>query len=83
MRYTRIDIEGDAGIFASLTRKRGDESIDIEIIAPDGETKLRVDASDRDAQWAMAERLQTTLDGVPGCGGDIREYFHAIERLAN
>ena len=83
MRYTRIDIEGDAGIFASLTRKRGDEAIDIEIISPDGETSLRVNTKDRDAQWAMAERLQATLDGVRGCGGDIREYFHAIEHLAD
>ena len=42
-----------------------------------------MNTKDRDAQWAMAERLQATLHGVRGCGGDIREYFHAIERLAD
>ena len=83
MRYTRVDVEGEAGLFASITRKRNDPVIEIEIIAPEGETAMRVGADDRDGQWSAAESLQARLDGRPGGRSDVRDYFTAIELLGS
>jgi hypothetical protein len=74
MRYTRIEILGDANIFATLTRKSG-PTIEIEILRPDGnDSLLTLNANDPEARWSMAKRLQQTLDGVARSGGDIRDY---------
>jgi hypothetical protein len=83
MRYTRIDLEGDTGLFASITRKRGSEFIDVEIVAPEGTTNLRVGADDGIDQWSLAQRLRSTLETDPGAGRTLTDYFTAIRNLAD
>ena len=80
MRYTRIDLEGDTGNFASITRKRESAFIEVEIVSPTGTYTHRVTAGDVHDEWAIAERLRTALDGGPV--GDIRDYVTAIQHLA-
>jgi hypothetical protein len=83
MRYTRIDLEGDTRRFASITRKRESGFIDVEIIAPDGTTNLRVGADDGVDQWSLAQRLRSTLETSPDAGRTLTDYFTAIRNLAD
>jgi hypothetical protein len=80
MRYTRIDLEGETGLFASITRKRESAFIEVEIVSPTGTKRDRVTVGDTKGQWAMAQDLRTALDGGPV--GDIRDYVTAIQHLA-
>ena len=83
MRYTRIDVEGERGMYAQIRRKQDSDMIEVELITPEMSRTHYVRADDRDDQWSMAECLQETLDGRVGTGGDIRQYFSAIELLAD
>jgi hypothetical protein len=83
MRYTRIDIEGDAGLFASITRKLDGRFIDVEIVSPEETTNARCGADDGVDQWSMAQRLRSALETSPGSGRTLREYFNAIQHLAD
>jgi hypothetical protein len=93
MRITRIDIEGvrhprnaaDGEHYATITRKRGSEFIEVTILTPaipNGRTH-HVQADCRDDLWSMAECLQETLDGVRGTNSMIHDYFRQLELLAD
>ncbi len=83
MRYTKIEIEGEAGLFASVTRKRLSGVIEVEVVAPTGTRAMTCKAGDDEDRWALAQRLQAELDGQRGCGGDIRDYAAVLERFAD
>ncbi len=84
MRITELRLEGPAGNFATLKRKRDCDTLEIQIITPRGEQPLlRPAADDKNDLWSAAEAVQEALDGYPGAGGDIREYFRVIETLCN
>ena len=90
MRITRIDIEGPRNPkhgehYATLTRKRGCEFIEVTILTPatpNGRTH-HVQADCRDDLWSMAECLQETLDGVRGTNSMIHDYYRQLELLAD
>jgi len=75
MRYTRIDVEGGTGKFASLTRRRGSSVIEAEVIAPEGTTRLSCAVDDDAERRALAERLESEL----GAG----DYAEAIRLLVD
>ncbi|MDQ7014631.1 MAG: hypothetical protein Q9O74_12165 [Planctomycetota bacterium] len=85
MQITTITVRGGAGHFAEIAIERRDSEsvVAIEIIKPDSNTMRRAPADDRKALWDLAAGVQETLDGVRGAGGDIRDYFELIERVAN
>jgi len=83
MRITRIDFQGKDGHVA--TAQRRDTTIAVTLLTPDmpnGREHL-VDATCEEDIRSMAECLQFHLDGYRGTGSDIREYFHAIQQLAD
>jgi len=87
MRITRIDIEGTpgSGHYATITRKRGAEFIEIIILTPaepNGRTH-HVQADCEDDLWSMAECLQETLDGQRGTNSDITDYYRELQRFAD
>ena len=57
-------------------------TIEVEIIEPEGERMLRAPANNRQHLWRVAEVVQERLDGFRGAGGDVRDYFDLIERIA-
>jgi hypothetical protein len=80
MRITRIDVEGEAGRFAIMTRKRGSETIEVEILVaetPNGRIH-HVQASDEDDLASMADCLQHELRG-----GNRADYQQALRSLAD
>ncbi|MBM4020277.1 MAG: hypothetical protein FJ288_18480 [Planctomycetes bacterium] len=89
MRTTRIDIEGRAGHYATISRKPGARVIEIAVLTPGqpgpvggGET-FNVDATNEDSQRYAAARLQKRLDGYQGAAGDIADYLRAIQTFAD
>jgi hypothetical protein len=83
MRTTRVCIEGAKGT-AVIARRPDSENIVVEVtIAHRDITTLRANASDSEALWGLAQRVQHMLDGHRGAGGDIREYFRVIEILSD
>ena len=87
MRTTRIDVEGDApGRYATITRRTGSRHIEVTILTPEQPNgrKVQINAgADKDELWAEAARLQKTLDGFCGCGGDINGYFNLLATFAD
>lgn len=83
MRYNQIQIEGEAGNFATLTRKRGSEYIEVEIIKPTGTRKHMVQADDDGDIHSMADCLQHELDGYRGTNSERYDYRLVIERLSD
>lgn len=85
MRTTRIELEGKDGHYATITRKRGSEFIEVTILTPDlpnGKTH-HVDASCAEDIWSMAECLQYHLDGHRGTNSMIYDYFRELQRFAD
>ena len=69
---------------AILKRVPGVRYIDIEILHEDGRREeLHLPAADLDERWSTAKRVQQTLDGVRGAGGDIREISHLLDLLGD
>ncbi|MFG0252394.1 MAG: hypothetical protein ACF8NJ_05915 [Phycisphaerales bacterium JB038] len=83
MKYIRIIIEGERRRYARLRRKQDGEHIEVELITPTLRRTHHVRADDREDQWSIAECLQETLDGYRGTDGDVRQYFSALEHLAD
>jgi len=83
MRFTRIEIEGQPGRFATIARKTGDDSIAVTVLTPETPEghDYHVAADDREEAWAMAKVLQRELDGYRGTGQDRRTYFDIFERF--
>ncbi|MEX2387729.1 MAG: hypothetical protein WD534_07615 [Phycisphaeraceae bacterium] len=85
MRTTRIDLEGRAGHYATITRPRTSEFIVVTLLTPDlpdGRTH-HVQADCEIDLWSMAECLQEQLDGVRGTNSDIHDYFRELQRFAD
>jgi hypothetical protein len=92
MRTTRIDIEGRLGK-AALFRSNINIVINVCRRHEKTGTTIRrgigredswvIGCRDHAAQQGIAARLQQTLDGCRGTGGDIAEYLRAIETFAD
>ena len=85
MRTTRIDLEGKHGNYATITRKRGSDLIEVTILTPDlpdGRTH-HVQADCEEDIWSMAECLQEQLDGVRGTNSMIHDYLRELQRFAD
>jgi hypothetical protein len=89
MRTTRIDIEGRAGHYATISRKRGARVIEIAVLTPGqpgrtggGET-FNADATNEDSQRYAAALLQKRLDGYQGAAGDIADFLRVIQTFAD
>ena len=85
MRTTRIDLEGHPGNYATITRKRGSDLIEVTILTPalpDGRTH-HVQADCKEDLWSMAECLQEQLDGVRGTNSMIHDYLRELQRFAD
>lgn len=85
MRTTRIDLEGQTGHHAIITRKGGSDLIEVIILTPDqpdGRTH-QVQADSDDDVWSMAECLQYRLDGCRGTNSMIHDYYRELQRFAD
>lgn len=83
MRYTRIELEGDAGNFAVLARKSGSGVITAEVIKPSGTSAVEINVVDADQRAKAPGRLHQAVEGYRGTQGDIAPYAIAIELLAD
>ncbi len=81
MRYTRVDIAGETGLYATVSRKRSSQVINVEIIAPGRVRKMDVGVGNAREQCVAAEAMQSELDGRPGSAADIRPYQRVIEHF--
>jgi hypothetical protein len=82
MRITKITVRGNAGGFAEISQSKDRAAVEVEVIEPGGNEVLRAPANERQALWSLAARVQARLDGYCGAGGDVRDYFDLIERVA-
>jgi len=85
MKITRIDFVGGdekAMTFATVTRRIGSATVTASILTPAKHLDLSAKAGDRNDLFALATCVQTVLDGARGTTGAIREYFRAIEQMA-
>ena len=82
MKYTRIDL-AESDRFAVLTRKRGSNQLEVELLLRGREEKHTVAVDDKDAVWRMAQLVQERLDGYRGCGGDVRSYYLPLELMSD
>ena len=62
MRITKIEMEGKDGHYAIASRKRGSETIEIEILLPDYHEIFTIIANDDEARFEMARRLCEKLE---------------------
>ena len=83
MRITRIDLEGKPGNYAVLTRRRGSDRIEIQVLTPDRETSAAIPANRIHELEAAAAKLQRQLDGYAGTPSEINHYLREIRRLAD
>lgn len=85
MRYTRVDLEGKIDHYASMTRKRGSDTIEVEVLCPDVQRThyVQAGADSREDQQSMAEGLQQILEGSKGSKAAVSEYYDALIRLAD
>ena len=69
MKITRIDLAGrdkkGASIFAVLTRKRGSEYIEVEILSPADTRQHKVLADNEKDQFSMAQCFRDQLRRLP------------------
>lgn len=85
MRITRIDLEGKTGHYATITRKRGSDRIEVTILIPslpDGRVH-HVQADCQEDLWSMAQCLQFHLDGSKGTNSMIHDYHRELQRFAD
>jgi hypothetical protein len=85
MKVTRIDIEGRAEHYATVTRKDGSDTIDITLLTPvwpDGNT-VKASATNPDAPRHIAAWLHRALEGYEGAAGDIADYLRVIQTFAD
>jgi hypothetical protein len=85
MKVTRIEIEGRAGRYATVTRKDGCQTIDITVLTlerPEG-TTAKASATNEESQRYMAAWLHKALEGYEGAAGDIADYLRVIQTFAD
>ncbi len=69
--------------FARISRQPGDGYITVNLLTSSGEREHRVDASDADDQFSMAEILQHALDGYEGSNSEVHDYYRELQRFAD
>jgi hypothetical protein len=83
MRFTKIEVQGDAGHFAVLKRNWTAPTIEVEVITPEGTRTESAPVEDPDGLWRLAAWVQQAIDGRRGCRGDVYPVFSALEHLAD
>jgi len=95
MRITSIELAGESktilrdgtpGLpqaFARLSRKTGEDYIEVELVTPAGTRKHLVHAADEDNQRSAAAMLQETLDDCKGTNSMVHDYLRVIQYLAD
>ena len=89
MRITRIEIEGRRGRFATITRQRGNQNIEVTVLIPerpDGmtlEVAARGDETGEKVRRAFADYLHRQLEEYEGTNCDIEGYARELERFAD
>ena len=85
MKTTRIEIEGRAGHYATVSRKGGGRTIDIEVLTPDRPDGfvLRASPTVEAIQRYAAAWLHKALEGHEGTAGDVLEYLRMIQTFAD
>ena len=84
MKVTRIDVEGARSRAVMFRSETGELviNIDPERHTP-GPSWVEHTPLGSDRAWQLASRLQRTLDGFTGAGGDVRDYARLIELLTD
>ena len=86
MRITRIDFVGKPGYYATATRRREADRIEVTILAeaiPGGQRDHSVQADCEEDIWSMADCLHFELEGCKGTRGDIDDYHRALLKLGD
>ena len=85
MRINRIDFEGREGRYATASRKRDSEWIEVILLSPDlpEGREHHVTADCEDDIRSMAGCLQYHLDGYRGTGSDIHDYYLELLKLSD
>jgi hypothetical protein len=85
MRTTRIDLTGRPGCFATVSRKAGSRTIDIEVLTPDcpDGAVIKADPMNEASQRYAAGWLHRQLEGYEGTAGDVLEYLRMIQTFAD
>lgn len=86
MRITRIELEGREGRYATITRRRGSQWIEITILTPDQpngtDRRIAADAAE-DKLWNQARDLHYAVEGCHGSNSDIHDYYCELQRFAD
>jgi len=85
MRITRIDLEGQAGCYATIERQRDSDYIHVALVTrgnPGGFDHYVMADCDEDI-WSMAECMQIALDGQRGTNSMIHDYYRELRRFAD
>jgi hypothetical protein len=82
MRITKIEMEGRDGYYAIASRKRGSESIEVEILLPDYHETFTIVANDDEARFEMGRRLCEKLEEPSNNNLLPYEYAMELQRLA-
>lgn len=85
MRTTRIELQGDAtdNRFCTIERPAGSPVILAKILTPatpDGMSD-QAEAGCRESVVALAERIQSILDGVAGTNSMVFDYYCELQRF--
>lgn len=89
MKVTRIDLEGRNGRYATISRKRGSQDIDVTILTPERPEGLpmqvaaRGDETGEKVRRAFAGYLHRMLEGYDGTNSDVEGYYREVERFAD
>ena len=82
MRITKIEMEGHDGHYAIARRKRGSETIEVEILLPDYHETFTIVANDDEARFEMGRRLCERLEKPSNNNLLPYEYAMELQRLA-
>jgi len=82
MQITRIEMEGKNGHYAIASRKRGSETIEVEILLPDYHETFTIVANDDEARLEMGRRLCEKLKNLSNNNLLPYKYAMELQRLA-
>lgn len=83
MTTTRIDLEGHAGRYATITRKTASAYIEVSILVPEipnGKVH-HVRADCREDVFSMAQCLIEQLEKTRGTNSMVHEYYRELQRF--
>lgn len=79
--YTRVDIEGKDGFYATFTRKKRSDFIDVEILTSEIELESAVPVNDVSQHLIAAEHIYRELEDDSPTPADIDRYMRPFEHL--